>query len=42
MKSTTLMDVYHVICGNGGEEINLDEETRLKAKKCIDRMIELG
>lgn len=42
MKATTLMDVYHVICGNGGEEIDLDEDTRLKAKKCIDRMIELG
>lgn len=42
MKSTTLVDVYNVILGNGGEEIHLDEETRAKAKVCIDRMIELG
>lgn len=42
MKSTTLVDVYNTILGNGGEEIHLDEETRAKAKVCIDRMIELG
>ncbi|MDE6208795.1 MAG: quinolinate synthase NadA [Lachnospiraceae bacterium] len=42
MKSTTLMDVYHSVCGNGGEEITLDDDTMSKARKCIDRMIELG
>lgn len=42
MKSTTLVDVYNTMTGRGGEEILLDEETRLKAKVCIDRMIELG
>lgn len=42
MKSTTLVDVYNVINGDGGEEIFLDEETRKKARVCIDRMIELG
>lgn len=42
MKSTTLMDVYHCVCGNGGEEITLDNDTMIKARKCIDRMIELG
>lgn len=42
MKSTTLVDVYNILLGNGGEEINLDDETRAKAKVCIDKMIELG
>lgn len=42
MKLTTLTDVYHCVKGVGGEEILLDEEVRLKAKKCIDRMLELG
>ena len=42
MKATTLTDVLHCCQGTGGEEIYLDEETRLKAKTCIDRMIELG
>ncbi|MBQ3970124.1 MAG: quinolinate synthase NadA, partial [Clostridia bacterium] len=42
MKSTTLVDVYNILKGCGGEEITLDEETRLAAKKCIDKMIELG
>lgn len=42
MKSTTLVDVYNIMTGNGGEEIILDDETREKAKVCIDRMIELG
>ena len=42
MKATTLMDVYHTLNGNGGEEIVLDEETMCKARKCIDKMIELG
>lgn len=42
MKLTTLADVYGCVKGTAGEEIMLSEETRLKAKKCIDRMIELG
>lgn len=42
MKATTLVDVYNTINGVGGEEISLDEDTRNKARVCIDRMIELG
>ena len=42
MKSTTLVDVYNILNGNGGEEIYLDDETRAKARVCIDKMIELG
>ncbi|MFZ5974148.1 MAG: quinolinate synthase NadA [Bacillota bacterium] len=42
MKLTTLMDVYNVLQGQGGLEINMDEETMRKAKKCIDEMIRLG
>lgn len=42
MKLTTLPDVYSCLTGTGGEEIILDEETRLKAVKCIEKMIEYG
>ncbi len=42
MKATSLIDVLNCCKGVGGEEINLDEETRVKAKACIDKMIELG
>ena len=42
MKLTTLMDVYHAVCGQGGEEILLEEETMAAARRCINRMIELG
>ena len=42
MKLTTLADVYQCVAGVGGEEIVLDEDVRLKAKKCIDTMLELG
>ena len=42
MKITTLTDVLNCLKGTGGEEIILDEATRLGAKHCIDRMIELG
>lgn len=42
MKVTTLTDVLNCCKGIGGEEIELDEETRVKAKACIDKMIELG
>lgn len=41
MKLTTLTDVLNC-CRGEGEEIALAESTRLAAKKCIDRMIELG
>ncbi len=41
MKLTTLFHVYDC-CTGGGEEIVLDEPTRSAAKKCLDRMIELG
>lgn len=39
MKLTTLADVL-ACCRGEGEEIVLPEETRLAAKRCIDRMIE--
>ena len=42
MKLTTLGDVYKCVKGTGGEEIKLDEEVRIKAKRCIDTMLELG
>lgn len=41
MKLTTLTDVLNC-CRGEGEEIDLPEETRLAAKRCIDRMIALG
>lgn len=41
MRLTTLKSVFDCLTG-GGEEIVLDEPLRLAAKKCIDRMIELG
>ena len=42
MKLTTLGDVYQCVKGTGGEEIKLDEEVRIKAKRCIDTMLEFG
>ena len=42
MKATTLMDVYGCLKGSFGDEITMDEEKRLQAKKCIDEMIRLG
>lgn len=42
MKLTTLPDVYNCVKGIGGEEIMLDDKTRLAAKKCIDEMLRLG
>ena len=42
MKLTTRGDVYQCVKGTGGEEIKLDEEVRIKAKRCIDTMLELG
>ncbi len=42
MQLTKIASVLHCLEGDYGEEITLDEETRLKAKVCIDRMLELG
>ena len=42
MQLTKLASVLHCLQGKGGEEIVLDEETRLAAKRSIDRMLELG
>ena len=42
MKLTALPDVYNCLKGIGGEEITLDEDTRVKAKHCIDEMLRLG
>lgn len=42
MKATTLVDVLNCCKGIGGEVIELDEEIRLGAKRCIDEMIRLG
>ena len=42
MKSTTLVDVFRVLRGEAGEEIRMDEETIVQARRCIDKMIELG
>lgn len=42
MKLTTLMDVYNCLIGEAGEEITLSDETREKAKKCIDAMLEMS
>lgn len=42
MKCTTLIDVYNVARGEGGEEILLKQDTIRDARKCIDEMIRLG
>lgn len=42
MKATTIVDVLNCCKGTGGEVIELDDDVRLGAKRCIDRMIELG
>ena len=42
MKLTTIVDVLNSVKGIGGEEIELDEDVRLGAKRCINKMIELG
>lgn len=42
MRITTLKDVYNAVCGTGGEEIVLDEQVRLKALGCIEKMLEYG
>lgn len=42
MKATTIVDVLNCCKGIGGEVIELDEDVRVGAKRCIDKMIELG
>lgn len=42
MKMTTLMDVYHSVKGDGGDEILMSDELIELAKRPINRMIELG
>ncbi len=42
MKLTTLMDVYKVLQGQGGLEIDMDPDTMVRAKRCIDEMVRLG
>lgn len=42
MKATTLVDVLKCVKGEGGEEILMSDETISQARKCIDKMIELG
>lgn len=42
MKLTTLPDVLGCILGTAGEEIELPEETSVKAKNCIDEMLRMG
>ncbi|MBP1547633.1 MAG: quinolinate synthase NadA [Oscillospiraceae bacterium] len=42
MKITSITDVLHCLEGTDGEEIIIPEETRLKAKVCIDEMLRLG
>jgi len=39
MRLTTLVDVYHCVKGDGGEEITLPDETMKKARLCIDAML---
>jgi len=42
MKITTLVDVLNCVEGTSFEEIVLDDVTISEAKRCIDKMIELG
>lgn len=42
MKLTTLADVYRCVSSNDAEEITVSYEVRIAAKKCIDKMLELG
>ena len=42
MKLTTIVDVLNVLKGTEGEEIVMSEEMRIKAKRCMDKMLELG
>ncbi len=42
MRVTTLADVLHTLEGSDGFEIELEEQQRLAAKRCIDEMLRLG
>lgn len=42
MKLTTLGEVYNCVRGIGGEEIELPDDIMDGARRCIERMIELG
>lgn len=42
MRVTTIADVLHCLQGRDGEEILLEESTRIGAKRCIDEMLRLG
>ncbi|MCL2108874.1 MAG: quinolinate synthase NadA [Oscillospiraceae bacterium] len=42
MKVTTLIDVLNCVNQDGGEEIQLSEQVINDARKCIDKMLELG
>jgi len=42
MKLTTLPDVLLALEGQGGIEINMSDEMIRDARKCVDKMIELG
>lgn len=42
MKLTTISDVLNCVKGIAGEEIILEEEVRIKALNCINKMLELG
>ena len=42
MKVTTLMDVYYALIQEGGDEITIESDLAMKARKCIDEMIRLG
>ena len=42
MASTTLMDIYNCLRGQGGEEIFLSDEDMAGARRCLDEMLRLG
>ena len=42
MRLTTLVDVLNCVQGISGEEMIMDDETIKQARRCIDKMIELG
>ncbi|MCQ4021889.1 MULTISPECIES: quinolinate synthase NadA [unclassified Ruminococcus] len=42
MRLTTLVDVLNCVQGISGEEMVMDDETITQARRCIDKMIELG
>lgn len=42
MKITTLVDVLNCLKGQGGEEMEMEEEERLAAVGCIEKMIAYG